>query len=400
MRVLFINRFFYPDQSATAQLLTELAEDLDSFGMSVTIIAGRVDYLGSGHLLPSRGSHKGIEIIRVRSTRLDGGGVFGRLVDYLSFYASAGWAAFLYKSYDCLVVLSDPPLLSVLAVVLRMFKRCKGVCWLQDIFPEIAVRARVMPKGIVARLLRQLGAWSIRHMDRTVVIGRCMQQHIQKIGIQRERLCLIPNWADGFYIHPVNREENWFVHEHGLGNHFVVMYSGNFGVVHESETILDMVRAGKSIEEIRFCFIGKGYHRDRFAEMAKREEWKHVLFFPYQDRDMMRYALAGGDVHLVSLRRDMNGLSVPSKIYGIMAAGRPIIFVGPDESEAAAVIREADCGQVVSPGRGREAYELMQAYYRDRTLVERHGRNARAYFESNCDRRLLTHRFCNVLREI
>jgi len=398
MRVLFVNRFFHPDQSATAQLLTELAEDLDSFGMSVTVITGRVDYLGAGALLPSRGMHKGIEIQRVRSTNFDRGGILGRLIDYLSFYVAAGWAVLRSRRCDVLVVLSDPPLLSVLAVVLGTLKRCRTVCWLQDVFPEIAVRAGVLPEGFAARLLRRVATWSLRHVDRTVVIGRCMKRHLQALGVPSEQLHLIPNWADTSHIQPVNRQENWFLEEHGLGQQFVVMYSGNFGVVHESETIRTLIRAAKSLEQIRFCFIGKGPHRDGLAESARLEGWDHVLFLPYQDREMMRFALPSGDVHLVSLRSDMSGLSVPSKVYGIMAAGRPIIFVGPPESEAAAAIREADCGHVIPPGRGQEAFEAMLTYYRDRSLVERHGRNARSYLVQGCDRRLLTGRFRDLLQ--
>lgn len=400
MRVLFINRFFHPDQSATSQLLTELAEDLDGLGVSVTIITGRVDYLGSGSLLPSRGTHKGIEIRRVRSSNFNRGRRLGRLADYLSFYLAAGWAALCCKQQDCLVVLSDPPLLSVLAVIVGLLKRCKTVCWLQDVFPEIAVRAGVMPEGRLTRFLGRVAVWSLRRVDRTVVIGRCMERHLIECKVPVSKLIRIPNWADGSHIQPVHRRESWFADKHGLVDHFVVMYSGNFGVVHEFETILEMIRKGGSEDQIRFYFIGQGHHKEQLVEAAQREEWGHVYFLPYQDREMMRFALPAGDVHLVSLRSDMSGLSVPSKIYGVMAAGRPIIFIGPGDSEAAVVIREAGCGHVIEPGRGNEATAALLAYYRDRSLVERHGQAARSYFDQHCDRRLATGRFWRLVREV
>jgi glycosyltransferase involved in cell wall biosynthesis len=400
MKILFINRFFFPDESATSQILTELAEDLVRLGNSVTIITGRVDYLGSGSLLPARGMHKGIEIRRVRSSNFNRGQSLGRLADYLSFYVTAGWAALRCKKHDCLVVLSDPPLLSVLAVIVGVLKRCKTVCWLQDIFPEIAIRAGVLSEGHLARVLRWIASWSLQHTDRTVVIGRCMERHLLSHGMPASKVLRIANWADGSYVQPVNRQENWFAKEQEFGDRFVMMYSGNLGVVHEIETFCAMIRQVRNVDRVCFCFIGQGHHKEGLLEAARSEGWNHVLFLPYQGREAMRFALPAGDVHLVSLRSDMVGLSVPSKIYGIMAAGRPIVFVGPTESEAAEVIREADCGYVIEPGRGNEATEALLTYYRDRSLVERHGRAARAYLDRHCDRQLVTGRFWSILREV
>jgi colanic acid biosynthesis glycosyl transferase WcaI len=400
MRVLFINRFFHPDSSATSQLLTELAEDLDGLGASVTVITGRIDYLGSGTVLPARGTHKGIEIRRVRSSHFNRGRLLGRLADYLSFYLAASWAALWSKRPDCLVVLSDPPLLSVLAVVLGSVKRCRTVCWLQDVFPEVAVRVGVLPEGGTARALRRIAAWSLRHVDRVVVIGRCMERHLLDRGVPAAGLLRIPNWADGTSIQPVNRSENWFVEEHKLADRFVVMYSGNLGLVHEFDTILEMIRAARSAERMRFCFIGQGHHKEGLIDAAQREGWPHVVFLPYQDRERMRFVLAAADVHLASLKSEMAGLSVPSKIYGVLAAGRPAIFIGPAESEAAALVREAGCGHVIEPGKGREAAAVLLEYYGDRALVERHGLAARAYFDRHCDRRRATDRFWRLLQEL
>jgi glycosyltransferase involved in cell wall biosynthesis len=401
MRILFINRFFHPDQSATAQLLTELAEDLDNSGVSVTVITGRTDYLGNGAALPARDLYKGIEIRRVRSTAWGNeGSRLGRLLDYLSFYAAAGWAALMSQKYDCLVVLSDPPLLSILAAVVGTVKRCHTMCWLQDVFPEIAVRAGVLPEGVTAGVFRRLAAWSLRRLDCIIVIGRCMRQHLQRLGIPGRKLFYSPNWADGSHIQPVNRDENWFGDDQDFNDRFVVMYSGNFGVVHEAETIASVLAMMKPVEPIRFCFIGKGLHRDALEQRAGAEGWDHVRFLPHQERERMRFALARADVHLVSLRSDMSGLSVPSKIYGIMAAGRPVIFIGPESSEAALVIKEAGCGYVIRPGQGASVSDAILQYYANPALRESHGRSARQYFEAHCERRIATSRFTHALFEL
>ena len=176
MRLLFINRYYYPDISATAQLLTELTEKLAAQGESITVITGNSAYTGGQSALPDEEIYKGIRIVRVGFTRFGRARTLGRLADYLSFWISAFLYALGAKHQDCLVVLSDPPLLSVLAALVRVIKPVKTVCWLQDVFPEIAVRAGVLPKGLVARSLRRLAQWSLRQMDQVVVIGRCMER--------------------------------------------------------------------------------------------------------------------------------------------------------------------------------------------------------------------------------
>src|SRR5436309_2123106 len=400
MRIWFINRFFYPDLSATAQILTELAEDLDARGEFVTVITGRTGYLGSGTSLPAWELHKGIEIRRIRCSNFGRRTRLGRVVDYFSFYLAASWYAFQVQRQDILVVLTDPPMLSVLAAVVRVLKQCRAVCWLQDVFPDIAVQAEVLREGIISQTLRHLALWSLRRMDRVVVLGRCMERHVLELGLPPERLIRIPNWADGALIRPLDRADNPFLDEVKFRDRFVVMYSGNLGMVHESDTIIGMIRETRSLEHLRFCLVGDGYLKQRLADLARHEQWNHVILLPYQAKERLRYSLAAGDVHLVTLKANMAGLSVPSKIYGIMAAGRPVIFIGPPDSEVAHLVQEAACGFVIEPGDVRGAVQALLSYYRDSAQLEEHGYAARVYFERHCDRSIATQRFWQVLQQI
>lgn len=400
MRLWFINRFFYPDLPATAQILTELAEDLVAQGAHVTVVTGRVVYLGGEASLPGKDFYKGIEIRRVWSTSFGRRSALGRLVDYVSFNLSALVVSLYAKREDCLVVLTDPPLLSVLAAAVRAVKGCRTVCWLQDVFPDIAVRAGVLRRGVIARMVERLGIWSLRRMDRVVVLGRCMERRLVALGVPRERLAQIPNWADGTLIRPLERADNPFLGDAKLRDRFVVMYSGNLGVVHEVDTLVGMIRETCFLEGVCFCFVGDGYFKQRLAALARHEQWKHVILLPYQAKERLRYSLAAGDVHLVTLKANMAGLSVPSKIYGIMAAGRPVIFIGPPDSEVAHLVWEAGCGFVIVPGDARGAVQALLSYYRDPAQVEEHGYAARAYFERHCDRPIATKRFWHVLQQV
>jgi glycosyltransferase involved in cell wall biosynthesis len=400
MRLLFINRYFYPDISATSQLLTELAEDLDAKGDRVTVITGKTAYFGEEARLPDHEMHRGIRIVRVGFTRFGRSHTLGRLADYLSFWISALWAAARTKNQDCLVVLSDPPLLSVVAALVRSVKPVKTVCWLQDVFPEVALRAGILREGMVARLLRRIAQWSLRRMDRVVVIGRCMERHLLSEGLPPHTLVHIPNWADGRRIRPVPRHDNAFLREQGLQNRFVVMYSGNHGVVHDFETIFALIRKTRYLPGVCFCFVGEGAWRSQLVETAQAEGWQHVVFLPYQPKAMLQSSLSAADVHLVSLRTEMEGLSIPSKIYGVLAAGRPVIFIGPSDSEPAAIVREGEFGYSVLPGDTQGAFQALLAAYRDHTLLERQGQAARQYFNTHCDRSIATEQFRQVLQRV
>ena len=397
MRITFVNRYFYPDISATAQLLTELTEDFVAQGETVTVVTGNVSYL-TAERLPAHETHNGIRIERVGFTRFGRSRVLGRFVDYLSFWISAFWKAVCLRNQDCLVVLSDPPMLSLFAATVRIFNPIATVCWLQDMFPDIAVRAGVIREGMLAKILRRMAQWSLRQMDQIIVIGRCMERRLLSRGLSPRKVAIISNWADGSHIRPFPKEDNTFASRHGLKNRFVVMYSGNHGVVHEFESLTHLVRATKSVPSICFCFIGEGVWKQQLMEMSRAEKWAHVMFLPYQPKDELESSLSAADVHLVSLRPGMEGLSVPSKIYGALAAGRPILFVGPAESEASKIVREAGCGASVAPGDTDGAVEALLAVERDRSLLEKQGQAARQYFDRHCDRALSTERFRQTLR--
>ena len=400
IQVLFINRYFYPDGSATSQLLTELSEDLNSQGASVTVISGRTLYHEKDTRLPVHDIHKGIRILRVGFVRFDRSHTLGRLADYLSFWMSALWAATCMKNLSCMVVLSDPPLLSLLAAIVRLIKPVKAVCWLQDLFPDVAIQAGILRLGLTGRLLNRLTQWSMRHMDQIIVIGRCMERHLLRHGISADKIVTIPNWADGHQISPLPRTENSFLSQYGLEGKFVVMYSGNHGIVHDFEGFVALVRAAQAYPEVRFCFIGDGAWRNQLIRVAKAEGWEHVLFLPYQDRAVLRSSLTAADVHLVSLRAEMEGLSIPSKIYSVLAAGRPVIFFGPSNSEPAVIVREAQCGFAVQPGDTQGAVQALLAVYQDRALLEKQGQAGRLYFNRRFERKIATKNFHQVFQRV
>jgi len=397
--VLFINRFYYPDVSATSRLLTQLTEDLSDRGQDVTVITSRFSYLGSIEPWPETAEHKGVRITRVWSTNFGRRSGFGRLVDYLTFYLSALWVTLRSHRISWLIVMADPPLLSVLAAVVKPLLRCQTACWLQDVFPQIAIQSGHLKQGLASSAIGRLARWSLESMDRVVVVGRCMEQKLLDEGFSGRNLVQISNWADGTQLLPLDRQANPFVSHHGLQQRFVLMYSGNLGVVHEVDTVEHVLRCTNVLTHFTMCVIGDGAHRARLQRVARDEHWSHVQFLPYQPEETLRFSLAAAHVHLVTLKPDMTGLSVPSKIYGVLAAGRPVIFIGPENSEAATLVREAQCGMVIRPGDHQAVVEAIIAYRDDHTLMQDHGRRARAFFDAHCSRPLGTDRFVQLIRD-
>lgn len=397
-RVLFINRYYYPDVSATSRLLTQLTEDMSNQGQDVTVITSRFSYLGSTEPWPKVGEHKGVRIMRVWSTHFGRRSGFGRFADYLTFYLSALWATLTSVRITWLIVMADPPLLSVLAAIAKPLLKCHTACWLQDVFPQIAIQCGVLKQGLVSSVISHLARWSLESLDRVVVVGRCMEQKLLDEGFSGRNLVKISNWADGTQLLPLERRANPFISTHRLHQRFVLMYSGNLGVVHEVDTVEHVLRCTSSLTHFTMCVIGDGAHRARLEQVARDEHWSHVQFLPYQSEETLRFSLTAAHVHLVTLKSDMTGLSVPSKIYGVLAAGRPVIFIGPEKSEAASIVREAHCGMVIRPGDHQAVVKALIAYRDDHDLIQDHGRRARAFFDAYCSRPLGTDRFVQLIR--
>ena len=344
-KIIFINRYFYPDHSATSQLLSDLAFDLASRGQEIHVVTGCQLYGDPHAALSAEELIHGAHVHRVPTSRFGRTNLWGRMVDYLTFYLGATWRLLrLVCSGDVVVVKTDPPMMSVPAAWVVKLKRGVLINWVQDLFPEVATEMEVWGVRFVARLLRRLRNQSLQGSYATVVLGEIMAQRIAEEGVPSDRIVIIDNWADGELIQPIHRSENPLVREWGLEGKFVLGYSGNMGLAHEFETIIDVAEKLKFMRNIAFLFIGEGVARRWLVSEVARRKLTNVHFHPYQSADRLRWSLSIPDVHFVSLQRTLEGLIVPSKFYGIAAAGRPVIHIGDPEGEIARILNREHCG--------------------------------------------------------
>ena len=357
-------------------------------GADVQVITSRLRYDDAAASLAPHEVIDGVEVHRVWTSRFGRGNLAGRALDYLSFYVAAGAKLFgLVRSGDVVVAKTDPPLVSVVAGWVARLRGARLVNWLQDLHPEVAANLGMAPaRGPGGSLLRWLRDGSLRHAAANVVLGQWMRECVTALGVDPKRIAVIPNWADGALLRPVERGANPLRAEWGLGDKFVVGYSGNLGRVHEFGTVLGAAEALRSQADIVFLFIGDGAQKAALATAAQERGLSNILFRPYQPREALGRSLGAADVHLVTLRPELEGLVVPSKFYGVAAVGRPTIFIGDPEGEIGSVVREAQCGMCVQQGDGEGLAQAITALRDDSALRERMGANARRVFEERFDR--------------
>jgi glycosyltransferase involved in cell wall biosynthesis len=388
-RLIFINRFFYPDHSATSQMLSDLAFYLASSGGDVHVITSRQRYDQPDALLPAAETIRGVHIIRVATTRFGRMALAGRAVDYLSFYAST-WHRLLTlaNSDDVIIAKTDPPLVSIPAQFAAKRRHARIVNWLHDLYPEIAIELGVsVSKGPLAFALTYLRDRSLRKADLNVVLGKRMAERLCTRGIPTDRIRVIHNWCDDEKVTPILAAENPLRREWNVQDKFVVGYSGNLGRAHEFETVLGAAERLGDNPRVMFVCIGGGYHFEELARrVSERGFQKLFRFFPYQERTRLRYSLSLPDVHWISLRPQLEGLIVPSKFYGIAAAGRPIIAITARDGEIAEIVRKHRCGVVVEPGNPEALVDVIMNLSTNSDECAAMGARARAMLDAQFSR--------------
>jgi glycosyltransferase involved in cell wall biosynthesis len=365
-RVFFVNRYFFPDESATSQLLADLLFELAAHRYEVHVLCSRQLYGAPVARLAAEEIVRGVHVHRLWATRFGRHRLPGRAIDYCSFYTTCAAALMCrLRPADIVVAMTDPPLISIVAAMVAKWKRAKLVNWLQDVFPEVASQlgANPLPSTLDA-VLRRLRDASLRSASANVVLGSRMAEYLCARGVDTQKIRVIENWADARSVRPKPATDSALRRQLGLQAQFIAGYSGNLGRAHEYETLLGAAEALQDDGSVAFLFIGGGFNMEVVKARVAERQLSHVHFLPYQPRESLEDSLAAADMHLVSLIPSLEGLIVPSKFYGILAAGRPVVFIGDPDGELARVICATHCGLVVGAGRATDlAAAIRQLQY-------------------------------------
>lgn len=386
MKILFLTQFFYPDIQATSRIFTELCYDL-ARRHSILVICGAAEVIDPG-VERARGEKRegvgGIEIKRVFSTRGNKENMMIRAAKHISFAIAACWAALRAGGADVLVFTSDNPLNFICT---GLFSGVKKLYICQDLYLEQGMAIGVFRKGIFSRIMRRCQTAAFDAADEVITISKSMKKHItREIGVNAEKITVIPNWADVDKITPCGKG-NAFAEKHGLVDKFVVMHSGRVGLMQDLELLVDCAEGMRNNKDVRFVIIGEGVGKKALIEEADRKRLHNMMFLPYQAEAGLRESLSSADIGVVLYKETLSHCLVPSRLYSILSSGRPVIASAPIGSEMYEIIHEARCGRTVEIGdyKGlRREIEWMQEHPAERDKM---GLAGREYAVRYCSRK-------------
>ena len=396
-------------------MLSDVAFGLAKRGHAVYVITSRLGYDTAADKLPTRELIDGVTVYRIWTSRFGRLKLFGRIIDYVTFYFSAAWRLWgLARSGDVVIAKTDPPMLTIIAAPVCRLRGARLVGWLQDIFPETAEVLGVggRPARLAYAVVRKLRDRSLAAAAMCVVLGERMAETLLRLGISRERVRIIQNWADGTAISPISHDANKLRDEWQLTDAFVVGYSGNLGRAHEigtllqAMTILEQARKGESAEKtigprrVLWLFIGNGALFGPLKAQVEARALPSVRFKPYQPSELLAQSLSAADVHLVSLRPNLEGLIVPSKFYGACAAGRPTIFIGSKDGEISQLISRHKCGRIIEVDDGAGLARAILELAADPVECRRMGERARRACDAEFDKSIALSRWEKLLVDV
>jgi colanic acid biosynthesis glycosyl transferase WcaI len=382
MHILAINQFFWPDTAATGQLLADVAQLLDPEVHVMTVLCGASDYGAVDTASPPR-----VKIVRLGGVAFSRGKI-GRVTSYASFFAAAALRGILGPKPALVLTLTTPPLICLLGTLVKRMRGSRHYIWEMDLYPDIAVDLNVLrATSLLTRLIGIVADFSRKRADGIIALGDDMKARLVARGIPEHKILVAENWADGCEIVPAPFRDG----------PLVVHYSGTFGLAHEEQTITEAMRQLRDDGRFRFVFAGGGARRERLEEFCRAKRMARVEFRPYARRSDLSRSLAEGHVGLVTQIPETVGAVVPSKVYGIMAAGRPVLYIGPRQATPARIIQQYGCGWRVEPGDAAGFVQLLRHLEQNRHLLRDAGLRARNTFDKQYDKPIGVARVLSIL---
>ena len=382
--------------------MTGIAEGL-ARTTNVGVLCNQPTYAARGTVAPRYELRRGVEIWRAAGTTFDRSRLFLRLVNLVTISLSlfgAAWSR--VTSGDVVVVTTNPPTLPFLTLLAARLRGARCALLVHDVYPDVLVASGMFTRNSV--LVRAIGALQralYRHLDMIIVIGRDMESLITtRLPDSRRSIVRIPNWADADAVHPQRKAGNALLTKLGLADKFIVEYSGNMGRTHGLEALVAAAERFRSDESVHFLFIGDGAMKRWLERTVVERALSNVTVLPYQPREMLTVLLNACDIAIISFASGMAGVSVPSRMYNVLAAGKPIIAVSDEASELAQLVREEIVGWVVAPGDAIAIAGSITEAQRDKNRLVAMGQRARHAAETKYSYEAAIASYRSVLSEL
>ncbi|MEM2368284.1 MAG: glycosyltransferase family 4 protein [Candidatus Bathyarchaeia archaeon] len=374
-RVLVLNQYFPPDTAATAKMVAALVEFL-SRHFKVTVLAGRPSYNPTERhpfYLWRREKHHVVMVERVGSTTLPRHRMRWRLSNYLSYLALALPRALTIPT-DVLIAMTDPPIVCLIGAIVAALRKCPFIYNIRDLHPDMAIAAGLISSGPLTECWEKLHRWVMKRANWVVVLGEDMKERVKAKGVPQEKIVII---RDGVPIpHKLPPSDHPLVREIRCGFNFVAMHAGNIGFYGAWETL---ILATRELGDRNFglIFVGDGAFKERLVQIASANNIPNIRFLPFRPKEEVPFVLISPDIHIVTLRKGMEGLVVPSKLYPILAMGKPVLVVASEESDAARIVKRTGCGLVADPDSPSSVADVLRWAKRNKGVLWEMGQRAR-----------------------
>lgn len=390
-KLLVYAHYYYPDVASTGQILKELCEGLRNT-FDITLICVVPSYTGKIEERYKKDKYyneeiNGINIIRVRVSEFSKCNKKSRVKNLLTYFFRALYATLKLKKQDYIFAISQPPILGgILGVIGKWFKGGKLIYNIQDFNPEQTMVVGYSKNKFILNIAMIIDKFSCKKSDKVIVVGRDMQETLRNRFKNKNvpKNVFINNWIDEKKIYPLakdNKKVIDFKKKYDLEYKTVVMYSGNIGLYYDLENLIKVIGRFNGREDVVFAFVGDGTKKNYIERYANEHRLSNVKFIPYQDKDDLIYSLNSGDIHLVVNAKGIKGVSVPSKLYGVMAAGKTILGILEECSEARLIIEECNCGVCIEPGKYELIYESLKNIIDNIDEYREIGKNGKKYVD-------------------
>jgi colanic acid biosynthesis glycosyl transferase WcaI len=407
-KIVFVINYYYPDLASTGQLMTDLTRNIQE-DFEITVIAAQPGYAGekvdNTKILEYELFEK-MKIIRLKLPEVNKLSKVSRIKYIFKYFFLALMALLKEEKINVIYTISQPPILGgLIGTIGKLVKRSKHVYNIQDFNPEQANAVNFASNKVIYFLAKFIDKINCKYSDEIILVGNDMADTLKRRFNNKKvpHYTVINNWTDEDDITPIrdNEQIQKFKKEHGINGKFIVMYSGNIGLYYDLENIISITNHFKDNKDIVFVFIGEGAVKDKMQKFTNENNLSNVLFLPYQPKEFIKYSLNAADLHLVVNQKGIKGVSVPSKIYGVMAAGKPILGVLEQGSEAERLISESKCGAVVEPQNYKGIIEKIEFFYEmNNDKLNEIGLCGREYLDENLKKKTSINKYREILKSL
>jgi colanic acid biosynthesis glycosyl transferase WcaI len=401
-RVWLVSELYYPEETSTGLLMTQIAEALaEPFDMRV--LCAQPTYASRGVRAPRSERVNGVSISRAPSTTFDKNRLLGRLINALSLTASIFLAAVIrFRRGDVALVVTNPPMLPFVIAVAARLRGAKCVLIVHDVYPDVAVALEAIPDGgAIERIAGAASRWLYRAVTAIVALSSDMAERIgRRSPDATDKITVIHHWADIDDIRPSESARKAFLGALDLDDRFVVQYAGNIGRTHGIEAIVEAAARLKDDRHVHFLVIGEGAKREWLVSAVDERGLDNVTVLPRQPREGLNDALNACDTGILAMVPGMLGISSPSRLYNVFASGKPVIAIVDARSHVADVIGSAGIGWVVEPGDMEQLEQTIRDAAAHPDSVRDMGRKARAVAEEQFSRDHITQEYVGLVRRL